>query len=196
MGAELNTSYLDLDKNDQNAKEKEPIQTLLWTDKYSPKRIIDLLSAEKINREVTTWVKEWDYVVFGGKYRRHAKHEKAAQKNNKKKEQNVYSVRNNMPMFGQREDKQKNGNHFVQKIHKGRPEVSVLLFCGPPGTGKSTLAHIVANHCGYRPFEINASDDRTGKKLKDVIINAATMKPMFGDTRPPLIICDEIDGGD
>merc|ERR1712048_15000 len=34
------------------------------------------------------------------------------------------------------------------------------------------------------------------KKLKDVIINAATMKPMFGDTRPPLIICDEIDGGD
>merc|ERR1712190_138209 len=113
-----------------------------------------------------------------------------------KKEQNVYSVRNNMPLFGQREDKQKNGNHFVQKIHKGRPEVSVLLFCGPPGTGKSTLALIVANHCGYRPFEINASDDRTGKKLKDVIINAATMKPMFGDTRPPLIICDEIDGGD
>merc|ERR1712176_395958 len=75
--------------------------TQLWTDKYSPKRIIDLLSAEKINREVTTWVKEWDHVVFGGKYRRHDKHEKAAQKNNKKKkEQNVYSVRNNMPMFG------------------------------------------------------------------------------------------------
>ena len=72
----------------------------------------------------------------------------------------------------------------------------MLLFCGPPGTGKSTLAHIVANHCGYKAFEINASDTRTGKKLKDVIINAATMKPMFGDTRPPLIICDEIDGGD
>merc|ERR1712141_91273 len=115
--------------------------------------------------------------------------------NESKKTKKVYSVRNNLPIFG-REASNKNEQKFVQKVKKGRPEVSVLLFCGPPGTGKSTLAHIVANHCGYRPFEINASDSRTGKKLKDLIENAATMKPMFGDSRPPLIIMDEIDGAE
>merc|ERR1712008_8623 len=122
---ELQTSYLDLEHNDANAK-NEPIQTLLWTDKYSPKRIIDLLSSEKINREVTSWVKEWDYVVFGCKYRRNGKADKEAQKQKEKqakKAQPVYSVRNNMPIFGQRETK----NKLAPKINKGRPEVSVLL---------------------------------------------------------------------
>jgi len=33
-----------------------------------------------------------------------------------------------------------------------------------------------------------------GKKLEELIVNAATTQPMFGDTRPPLIIMDEIDG--
>jgi chromosome transmission fidelity protein 18 len=35
--------------------------------------------------------------------------------------------------------------------------------CKPrTGTGKTTLAHVVAEHCGFRVVEINASDDRWG----------------------------------
>ena len=34
------------------------------------------------------------------------------------------------------------------------------LLYGPPGLGKTTLAHVVANHAGYNVVEINASDDR------------------------------------
>ena len=34
------------------------------------------------------------------------------------------------------------------------------LLYGPPGLGKTTLAHVVANHAGYKVVEINASDDR------------------------------------
>ena len=37
---------------------------LLWTDKYMPKHFSDLLSDDKINREVLTWLKSWDLVVF------------------------------------------------------------------------------------------------------------------------------------
>lgn len=38
------------------------------------------------------------------------------------------------------------------------------------GMGKTTLAHVVATHCGYRPFEINASDDRSAPALKEKMV--------------------------
>lgn len=32
----------------------------------------------------------------------------------------------------------------------------LLLLSGPPGLGKTTLAHVVAKHAGYSVFEVNA----------------------------------------
>lgn len=32
----------------------------------------------------------------------------------------------------------------------------VALLCGPPGLGKTTLAHIIARHAGYNVVEMNA----------------------------------------
>ena len=65
-----------------------------------------------------------------------------------------------------------------------------------PGTGKTTLAHILATHCGYRPREINSSDDRTHDILKEAIISAMTANTIYGEKRPNCIILDEIDGID
>ncbi|ORY53762.1 P-loop containing nucleoside triphosphate hydrolase protein [Rhizoclosmatium globosum] len=36
----------------------------LWVDKYAPRMYVDLLGEERINREVLTWVKQWDHCVF------------------------------------------------------------------------------------------------------------------------------------
>ena len=82
-----------------------------------------------------------------------------------------------------------------------RPLLKVILLCGPPGTGKTTLAHCVARHCGYRPFEVNASDDRSAAVIKDTIaraMNSNTINvgsPLDGK-KPNCIILDEIDGID
>lgn len=32
----------------------------------------------------------------------------------------------------------------------------VALLCGPPGLGKTTLAHVIARHAGYNAVEMNA----------------------------------------
>ena len=219
------------------------LQTL-WVDKYSPKSFLDLLSSEMINREVLKWVKQWDYIVFGHKYRRATKQQQEKHKkqqlnrqhnnmlsqhgnnngNNKNKNQNkkVTQFISSMPRFGKAKKAKKKfdirNSEIKQKYQ--RPEFGVILLCGPPGTGKTTLAHIIARHCGYKPFEINASDDRDGATLRELIVNTVTMKPMFTkhkrqnahdfysksifgniedniddlERRPPLIIIDEIDG--
>ncbi|KAJ3129931.1 Chromosome transmission fidelity protein 18 [Physocladia obscura] len=36
----------------------------LWVDKYAPRAYVDLVGDERVNREVLTWVKQWDYCVF------------------------------------------------------------------------------------------------------------------------------------
>lgn len=37
-----------------------------------------------------------------------------------------------------------------------RPRIKVALISGPPGLGKTTLAHIIAKRAGYNIIEMNA----------------------------------------
>ena len=55
---------------------------------------------------------------------------------------------------------------------------------------------MVAEHCGYRPLEMNASDDRSVDALRDIVGRAVTTNTLDKDKRPNCIIMDEIDGID
>lgn len=70
------------------------------------------------------------------------------------------------------------------------------MLCGPPGTGKTTLAHVAAMHCGYRPIEVNASDDRSPEALKEMLARATQNATLDVEKKPNCIIFDEIDGMD
>jgi hypothetical protein len=69
-----------------------------------------------------------------------------------------------------------------------------VLIAGPPGAGKTTLAHVVAQHCGYRTQEVNASDDRSARAMKEVLEKGLNGHGVGLDRRPSLLVLDEIDG--
>ncbi|KAJ3341260.1 hypothetical protein HDU91_000729 [Kappamyces sp. JEL0680] len=140
----------------------------LWVDKYAPRRYVDLVGDEQLNRTVLSWVKQWDYCVFGKDVKRLSEREP--------------------PRFG----KQRMMSS-VPLDHKKRPEKKILLLSGPPGLGKTTLAHVIAKHAGYNVIEVNASDDRTGTILKTKIMSAIEAKTTLTG-KPNLVIIDEIDG--
>ncbi|KAF8197572.1 P-loop containing nucleoside triphosphate hydrolase protein [Pholiota molesta] len=73
-------------------------------------------------------------------------------------------------------------------------EENILLLSGPPGLGKTTLAHVVARQAGYEVMEINASDARTGSIIDDRIRPALESGSAIGSTKPVLLVIDEVDG--
>ncbi|KAJ7583006.1 hypothetical protein C8J56DRAFT_1015638 [Mycena floridula] len=75
-----------------------------------------------------------------------------------------------------------------------RPQQKLLLLSGPPGLGKTTLAHVIARHAGYATMEINASDARSGQVVDDRIRPALESGFTVGSDKPLLLIIDEIDG--
>jgi replication factor C subunit 1 len=76
---------------------------------------------------------------------------------------------------------------------KGR----AALLTGPPGIGKTTVAHLLAKAEGFQIVEMNASDERSAKSLRDTLEKVAksttiSLGPQKSTKR--LVILDEVDG--
>ena len=67
----MEESSTEDDNIDQQQQQQQQGKTTkkgeLWVNKYAPRRFVDLLSSDKINRDVLHWIKKWDSSVFGVK---------------------------------------------------------------------------------------------------------------------------------
>ncbi|KAK4660949.1 Chromosome transmission fidelity protein 18 [Podospora pseudocomata] len=102
-----------------------------------------------------------------------------------------------------RRQQQQQGQEEEERLHR-----KILVLHGPPGLGKTTLAHVCARQAGYDVLEINASDDRSKDVVKGRIrttLGTETVRTLenkkAGETgkrdkiaRPICVVVDEVDG--
>ncbi|NWR68162.1 CTF18 protein, partial [Bucorvus abyssinicus] len=188
INSETSTESLEPRGEAEPADEEESELHCLWVDKFTPRRYMELLSDDYTNRCLLKWLKLWDTVVFGK--------EKVVKKAKPSSEAR--------PPFSQPKEQQskwKTKMQLTEEVleaeldqHK-RPKYKVALLCGPPGLGKTTLAHVITKHAGYNAVEMNASDDRSPEVFKTRIEAATQMKSVLGtNEKPNCLIIDEIDG--
>ncbi|XP_063243725.1 chromosome transmission fidelity protein 18 homolog isoform X2 [Bacillus rossius redtenbacheri] len=149
----------------------------LWVVKYKPRSYVDLLSEEVTNRTLLHWLKLWDKVVFNRERKVKQKHKEEPVKRDGRFQRKPQAVVNE------------------ELDEHGCPQQKMALLCGPPGLGKTTLAHMIATVAGYKPVEMNASDDRSPEAFRLQLESATQMRSVMGEQpRPNCLILDEIDG--
>lgn len=85
---------------------------------------------------------------------------------------------------------------WLTKWHTGSVPKTALL-TGPPGIGKTTVAHLLAKEAGYSVTEYNASDERSAKAVREVFEKMSKLAglPTTAVARAKrILILDEVDG--
>ncbi len=62
---------------------------------------------------------------------------------------------------------------WAEEWEKGEPRYKAIILVGKPGCGKTTVARALAHDMGWGVIELNASDVRNEKKIKEIALRGA-----------------------
>ncbi|EAQ87323.1 hypothetical protein CHGG_03942 [Chaetomium globosum CBS 148.51] len=171
----------------QHTDPKKSKPAMLWTEKYRARTFMDLCGDDLTNRQVLRWLKRWDPIVFP-----------QAVNKNKSVIRRLHS--------GPQQQQGQSGQQG-QPPEEEKPHRKILMLHGPPGLGKTTLAHVCARQAGYEVMEINASDERSKDVVRgrirtslgtESVKTVEHKKPEPGKqpkvARPVCVVVDEVDG--
>ncbi|KYR00459.1 AAA ATPase domain-containing protein [Tieghemostelium lacteum] len=196
---ELNKKQFNLlrqqQQQQQQSNNKKSVSTVdynrLWVDKYAPSTFHELLSDDRMNIDILNWLKQWDPIVF--KRPLLVKKSIPTPTPTTNPSSNTKSTYNYT--FQSKTNSNNNSNNSSAVGGGGIHDFpKIILMTGGPGIGKTTLAHILAKQAGYQPFEINASDDRSGESFETKLLSTIEMQSVIKDSKPKCLIIDEIDG--
>lgn len=80
----------------------------------------------------------------------------------------------------------------LKELSGNKRQKKAILFHGPPGTGKTTLAYVAAIETNSELFELNASDLRNKTKLQEILRPVIQQQSLIKGTK--VVLIDEVDG--
>ena len=108
----------------------------MWVDKYTSEKFFDLLTDEVVNRNVLTWLRSWDEIVFPQKSKVSFKMPESMSM------QPGFQFKKDMTF--KKTDAQGNVYYATADQEFSHHNKKILTLYGPPGTGKTTMARVLA----------------------------------------------------
>ncbi len=99
-----------------------------------------------------------------------------------------YAPKSLKDFVNQREAVQK----FLSWYKSFKPGSKAILLYGPPGVGKTALVRAFAKQENLELIEMNASDVRNAKRIKEIFGHSMLVRPFF--KKGKIFLVDEVDG--
>ncbi|KAJ4944084.1 hypothetical protein JOQ06_012631 [Pogonophryne albipinna] len=121
-------------------------EDVLWTDKYSPQHISEVIGNSASVNKLQSWLKKWKLRADCDERR---KMEEKKQEDNSNDSWDCGDFQGEGGAEGDREE----------------PLCNTMLISGPPGVGKTASVYACAQELGFKVFEVNCSSQRSGRHV-------------------------------